>query len=183
MRYSIYLLLLWAGLLPAQVLTNLEVMNRLLDSVYTEAGQSGIVKPNSNVQLNLSGDLRYFESRLAARRPMELEPGEKVIFTPDAVSVLYQNPERDGWFGSIVYTRKITVSGNWFTDALGKRDFIREYSDTVPEDSIPSIEQTYLPMSVGQREPLSFFTGYFEEITAAVVTAVAAYLFYSVRSK
>lgn len=176
-------MLLGCGLLKPQSGTNLEIMALMLDSVYTEAQNAGIVTPQSNVSLNLTGDLRYFESRLSKRKNMELEQTKTVLFTLESARVSYTNPERSGWFGGLLYTRIVEVRGHWFTDGNGRREFLWKYTDSIPEDSIGSVEQSYLPVSVGIKEEPGLITGYAIEITAAVVTAVAAYLFYSVRSK
>lgn len=168
----------------AQNPTNLERMNELLGNMFKAVGpvwrQTGI----KSLRLNLEGDLKYFEGRiLQEEKSLLTEEGEEYILSIAEVKVHYRNPERDGLFGELVYRREVFMKIEWYSKSGGLKDFASSISDGIPESAIADVEQSYLPFTVGRKDPPGFFTGYFEEITAAVVTGIAAYLFFSVRSK
>lgn len=168
----------------AQHPSNLERMNEVLGGMLKSLGpvwrQTGV----KSLRINLEGDLKYFEGRiLQEEKSLLTEAGEEYILTISEVKVHYRNPERKGLFGELVYRREVYMKIEWYSKTAGVKDFASAISDGIPEAAIAEVEQSYLSFTVGKKDPPGFFSGYFEEITAAVVTGVAAYLFFSVRSR
>lgn len=178
------LILLLYGSSAAQTPTNLEKMNEVLGGMLTEVGPVWLEHGAAKLRVNLEGDLKYFEGRILQEEKRLLsEEGDEYILTIPEVKVSYRSPERNGFFGEMMYTREIYMRIEWYSEKSGLKELSAAVSDTIPESKIREVEQGYLPFTIGKKEPPGFFTGYFEEITAAVVTGVAAYLFFSVRSK
>jgi len=177
-------LLLLTGEQMPQPVSNLERMDELLGGMLQTLGRDWRQTGVKSLRINLEGDLKYFEGRiLQEEKSLLTEAGEEYILTISAVKVHYRDPERDGFFGEMAYTREVYLKLEWYSESSGLKDFESSLTDTITEKNIPDAEQQYLPFTVGTKEPPGFFSGYFEEITAAVVTGVAAYLFFSVRSK
>lgn len=168
----------------AQYPTNLDRMNELLGVMLQSVGHEWSKTGVKSLRPNLDGDLKYFEGRILQEgKALLTEAGEEYILTIADVKVSYRNPERNGFFGEMIYIREVIMRIEWYSGKLGLKEFSSSLTDTIPENNISEIEQAYLAFTVGKKEDAEFFNGYFEEITAAVVTGVAAYLFFSVRSK
>lgn len=178
------IILVCTGEPAAQYPTNLEVMNEVLGGMLKSLGPVWQQKGVSSLRVNLEGDLKYFEGRiLEEEKSLLREAGEEYILTIRELGVHYKNPERNGLLGEMMYEREVYIKMEWYAKSSGVKDFSAAVTDTIPEKFITEAEQQYLPFTVGKKDSPSFFSGYFEEITAAVVTGVAAYLFFTVRSK
>lgn len=108
----------------------------------------------------------------------------KVNFVIDDCNVSYNQPERDGLFGSFYSERTINLTGNYFiSDKSILKNFNISLKDTVKVDEIERLENRSYPFTHGEIPAEPFFSSLLEPIVAVGAAAITIILFFSVRSK
>jgi hypothetical protein len=100
--------------------------------------------------------------------------------------VLYEDLRRDGWFGTRVMDRSVTLAVRMrFTERDGpglRAEFSRSLRDTVEVDLRESLELPGVPMSTGTLPPQGVWQDLMEPLIIVGSIAVAVALLFAVRS-
>ena len=105
-----------------------------------------------------------------------------------SAGVEYTDIRRDGFFGTKLIDRKVTlmisakvVDSRSGTILLAK-DYQEETQDTIPVDAVADVESPHLPLTRGAVPPEGLFTNAVEPAVTLGAIAVAVYLLFSVRN-
>jgi hypothetical protein len=102
--------------------------------------------------------------------------------------VKYQNPRRDGLFGSRVVDRTVRLTITSKVIDLERKSVLlleqtrRETTDVVQNDLIDRLQTPGIPMTQGDLPPEGFFDGWLEPIILIGAIAVGVYLLFTMRS-
>lgn len=103
-----------------------------------------------------------------------------------ALSVSYDNIRKPGFFAGAVVDRTIRValySEILNGPAVGASEHLEKaYSDTLPADTLPEVENPPVPYTKGAMPELNSFDRYIEPFVIIGATGAAIFLFFQVRS-
>jgi hypothetical protein len=110
-----------------------------------------------------------------------------IEYTLSDASILYTDSFRDGLFGDFKLVRESVLEGNYIIIPNGEKlktfEFEKSIIDTINYDQLTLIENRSYQFTVGNAPDEPFFSNILEPVVAIGATAVAVYLFFSVRSK
>ncbi|MFA3783351.1 hypothetical protein ABRY23_09840 [Melioribacteraceae bacterium 4301-Me] len=189
------MLFFFALSLPAQPLTNLSVISKLIENSTAKIDSSFLGKEKKislvffsvpSMQI-LKGDLinslikRDFEIKTTG------DESDVLNYTIENISVLYNNVEKEGLFGNVFVNRIVKLEGEYFITENGKvivsNRFTNTYKDTVNYDMIQRIENTELPFTRGEVPGEPLFSNLVEPAIALGALIVTIILFFTVRSR
>jgi len=174
-----------------QTKTNLDVFYSLIDSSVNSFILASNPPAKIKVEIN-SGDLySVFNNQLLGYLKVKgiTTVNEKNDSTPvfsysiENPLTQYANIFRDGFLGSFLVQRVISLKGNYFYSGSGKKEFNFNNIDTVKVDDIKNLENISYKFTNGTVPPEPFFSGLFEPVVALGTAAAAVILFFTVRSK
>ncbi|MGB5872679.1 MAG: hypothetical protein WBG01_07890 [Bacteroidota bacterium] len=109
-------------------------------------------------------------------------------FGVDQILVEYYNIRKDGFFGTKLMDRQISMLVNARVvetgsgDILWGDDLLEKYADTVEYATLSGIESPGVPLTRGELPSEGFFSSVFEPLLVLGTIAVAVILLFSVRS-
>lgn len=178
----------------SQTKSNLEIYYNLIDSSASKVVDN-INTKNEKISLNLTLGESYslFENHLISaftRRGYNITNNSedkdwiKINYVLDNVQVNYKDMFRDGFLGSYLTPRVISVSGNYLIskDSHIYEEYYYTYTDTIRVDNIKEIENLSYPFTMSDIPEEPFFSSLFEPIIAIGTAAIAVYLFFTIRS-
>ena len=182
--------------LNAQVKTNLNVVDQLVEKTVTEI-KGALPGESNNLEFNYysSEEMMILKSSFVSSL---LKNGYKIIadgnkesskleLTLNSVDVNYTDTFRDGLFGNYLVERKIDLTGNYFISKDGKISDVVEFEntslDTLDYELIQTVENRALPFTRSELPAEPFFSSLLEPAIAIGAAAVTIYLFFTVRSK
>jgi hypothetical protein len=182
---------LFMGTLFPQNKSNLEVLYSLVDSSVTQFVFFSNPPAKIRVELNNGDVYSVFNSRIMGNlKAKGIEPvnGKSdslplFSYTIEKPFTQYTNLFRDGFLGTYLVQREISLKGNYYYSGSGKKDFNFVCADTVKVDDIKNLENISFKFTTGTIPPEPFFTGLFEPIAALGTAAAAVILFFTVRSR
>ena len=175
----------------SQTKTNLEVFYTLVDSSVNQFINTSNPASKIKVEMN-SGDVyTVFNNQLlgdlkAKGITYSVDKSDNLpvlSYTVDKTFTQYTNIFRDGFLGSFLVQREISLKGNYLYSVSGKKEFAFSNTDTVKVDDIKNLENVSYKFTNGTIPPEPFFTGLFEPVVALGTAAAAVILFFTVRSK
>jgi hypothetical protein len=190
------ILILLCGIINAQVKTNLNVVDQLVEKTVTEI--SGALSGKSNdleFHYYSSEEMMILKSSFVSSL---LKNGYKIItdgnkksskleLALNSIDVNYTDTFRDGLFGNYLVERKIDLTGNYFISSDGKISDVVEFEstslDTLDYEIIQTVENRALPFTRSELPSEPFFSSLLEPAIAIGAAAVTIYLFFTVRSK
>ncbi|MDR3666407.1 MAG: hypothetical protein P4L35_06165, partial [Ignavibacteriaceae bacterium] len=182
----VYIFMLRSGAY-SQTKTNLDVFFSLVDSSVNQFLQTSNIPSKIKVDL-LNGDAySVFNSRiLGDLRSKGIEPANTktdsfpvLSYTLEKPLTQYTNIFRDGFLGTYLVQRVISIKGNYYYPGLGRKEFYFANLDTVNTDEIKSIENISFKFTSATLPPEPFFSGLFEPIAALGTAAAAVILFFT----
>lgn len=197
MKKSLIIFLVFVFLIPifAQTKTNLEKVYQLIDnSIIKIASQT---KSNSEITLSIVGpsyiDLlkpKIFESFSKNGfivKNANSGNSSQVHYALNQTSIEYGEAEKDGFFGSLVCERNVSIKGI-FTFALkdgsvNSSEFKEEIKDTIKVDEIKYIEDSGFPYTQGIKPEVSFFDNLLEPVLVVATLVTTVILLFSIRGK
>jgi hypothetical protein len=109
-------------------------------------------------------------------------------FGVDQILVEYYNIRKDGFFGSKIMDRQISmlvsarVVENRSGEILWSDDLLEQYKDTIEYSALSGVENPGVPLTKGELPSEGFFSSVFEPLVVLGTIAVAVILLFSVRS-
>ncbi|MBL1212645.1 MAG: hypothetical protein D8M61_04725 [Ignavibacteriae bacterium] len=189
-------LLILGSSLVAQVKTNLEVIDQLvektvigisdalpgdsknLEFIYYSSEEMKLLKSNFISSFN---ENEYRLNTSGSNNSIILE------LTLNTADVDYTDTFRDGLFGNYLVERKIDLNGSYFISVNGKISDVIKFEnsslDTLDYEFIQTAENRTLPFTQSELPAEPFFSSLLEPAIAIGAAAVTIYLFFTVRSK
>ena len=188
---QLFISLLLLGTLLSQTKTNLEVFYTLVDSSVAQFIYFSNPSAKIKVELNNGDVYSIFNNRILGNLntkgivPANEKSDSLPIFsyTIEKPSTQYTQIFRDGFLGSFLVQREISLKGNYFYSGSVKKDFNFEYMDTIKVDDIKNLENISFKFTNATLPPEPFFIGLFEPVVALGTAAAAVILFFTVRSR
>ncbi len=194
-KIKIFLLLFASSLLFAQGKTNLEMINKLVDSSSIKIA-SEITNRTVEYSLQLNSVAEYKELNGIAltsitKNGIKLNTNStktnKIDYSITQAGVEYSNLFRDGLFGNYLLERKFVLRGNYSiqnsSSILDANTFYFTVTDTIPYDRLIFVENNSLPFTKGKAPDAPFIPSILEPAIAITAVVVTVILFFSVRSK
>ncbi len=194
-KIKILLLLFTSSLLFAQGKTNLEMINRLVDSSSIKIA-SKITNKNVEYSLQLNSVAEYKElngiiltsiTKNGIKLNTNSTKTNRINYSITQAGVEYSNLFRDGLFGNYLLERNFVLSGNYSiqnsSSVLDANTFYFTVTDTIPYDRLISVENNSLPFTKGKAPEAPFIPSILEPAIAIATVVVTVILFFSVRSK
>ena len=182
---------LFIGVLFPQTKTNLEIFYSMADSSIAQFISSANLPPKIRVEFNHGEAYSIFNNQILSE--LKNKGIEPVLTKNDSLPLFsysieqpltqYTHIFRDGFIGSYLVSRDISLKGNYFFSGSGKKDFSFNHIDTVKVNDIKNLENISYKFTTGTIPPEPFFTGLFEPIVALGTAAAAVVLFFTVRSR
>lgn len=102
------------------------------------------------------------------------------------IRVNYSNTFRDGLFGKYLAERKINLKGSYFLNQNDKVGQVNAFEfsniDTIPYNEISSLENIAYTFTTSKMPEEPFFSSLLEPVIVVGASAIAIYLFFTVRS-
>ena len=188
------LILFPAANLLCQPKDNLSIFYNLIDESVSKIDSSvNETKENLAVNLSLPQPLELLRSKLIIAFKQngyvvkENDGSSTLNYSLTDANVTYQNPYKDGLFGSVLAERIIKLNGSYFLTANSEIKepsfFNLTHADTVAIDSIPALENRSLPFTRGEVPQPPLLSNLLEPaiVIGALITTII--LFFTVRSK
>jgi hypothetical protein len=195
---ALFLSLLFTGSLCSQTKSNLEVFYTLSDSSVNLIAQN-VTLPSLKLKVEFNNGqvysvfnnhiLEYLISKKTILVPEKNENVAVLSYTIEKAVTEYSDLYRNGFLGTYMVQRKLSLKGNYFITTPGKinsnysSEFIYSQVDSVQVDELKNLENNSFKFTSGTIPPEPFFTGLFEPIFALSTAAAAVILFFTVRSK
>ena len=190
---QIFLFLLSLSI-KAQVKTNLDVMNILID--HSVADISNNINKESEIYLNFNSSSKYglFKNRIITDlqksvyrlRDMRGQEVTELSYSLNHAKVNYEDVIKDGLFGGYLVKRKISIGGSYYLSKKGNiiisNNFNYSNTDTVDYDKLKEVENPAYPFSTGDIPSIPFLSGIWEPVLALGTAAITIFLFFTVRS-
>jgi hypothetical protein len=179
----------------AQLKSNLEIFNSLIDSSAILIAENFADK-NTNYVLttNLPAEYKALEQQILislVKTGLQIKSdstaAETINYSLINAGVIYPEVLRNGIFGEYILKRKLVLSGE-FTITNQNRfysadKFSYSVTDSIPFDKTTFVETDSIPFTKGEKPSPPFLSGIIEPVIAITTVVVTAILFFSVRSK
>lgn len=180
----------------AQNKSNLEIIYSLLNQSVINISNNLIQDGNNAINLEFDNAkyfsvlkpavIDYFQQKNISISNSTKDSSIDLNYFIEDIKVDYPNTFRDGIFGKYLAERKINLKGNYFliqNDKVGQVNAF-EYSnlDTIPYNEIPSLENIAYTFTTSKIPEEPFFSSLLEPVIVVGASAVAIYLFFTVRS-
>jgi hypothetical protein len=199
LRFFIFILALSSSV-KAQPSTNLEIFYELIDSAASQTAEEILlITPEVSLTVDLGTYYTLFENSIFSglnKNGLKVKRGSEktdsvprlnfVIFDAE---VTYGEHERDGFLGSFVVSREVSLRGSYLLTSYEESSITKmselsfSYSDKVKVEDIEKIENRSYPFTIGIIPQEPFFSSLLEPVIAVGAAALAVILFFSVRSK
>jgi len=180
--------------IKAQIKTNLDVMNILID--HSVADIANNINNESEVYLNYNSSSKYnlFKNRIITDLQKSIHKlrdkrGKEVTelsYSLNRAKVNYDDVIKDGLFGGYLVKRNISIGGSYYLSKNGNiiasNNFDYSNIDTVDYDELKEVENPAYPFSTGNIPSIPFFSGIWEPVLALGTAAITIFLFFTVRS-
>ncbi len=194
-KIKIFLLLFTSSLLFAQGKTNLEMINKLVDSSSIKIA-SEITNKTVEYSLQLNSVAEYKElngialtsiTKNGIKLNTNSTKANKINYSITQAGVEYSNLFRDGLFGNYLLERNFVLRGNYSiqnsSSVLDANTFYFTVTDTIPYDRLIFVENNSLPFTKSKAPEAPFIPSILEPAIAITAVVVTVILFFSVRSK
>jgi hypothetical protein len=185
LKYIIAVYILFAGLLPAQSRTNLEVFYSLIDSSISLLpdinAKTGSVYTGNNAML-----YNYVVQKLKARyNGFEVSGKEfEISYALEKIKLEYGEIFRKRFLGDYFIERNFLVEGTAVADGSSSvNSFSIAFSDTAALDDLGLLENDLHPFTKASVPAEPLLAGIIEPVVAIGAAAAAVVLFFIVRSK
>ena len=181
----------------SQTKTNLEIVDSLIFSSISDISRKIDIDEKENVYLKFiaADDYQILKniviSSLQKNKVNLVEDASMTDITLNynliEIKTSYPEMFRDGLFGEYLAERNVSLNGSYFLvneKSIGKvNSFNYSIEDTVVYDDINQLENIAYSFTSAELPEEPFFSSTLEPVIAIGTAAVAAYLFFNVRSK
>jgi hypothetical protein len=193
-KLIVVLILVSSSIISSQTRNNLSVFYSLVDSSANLIVETVKNKQDSiSINYQLPEPYKVFESRAVYNLSQKFtnlsasgsHKTPNVTYIIDQASVTYDEPFKDGFFGSFYIQRNFVLSGSIvYTDSkILHKSFNYTYADTVDYSKLSTYENQAYPFTTGVKPAEPFFSSIYEPAIVVGAAGVAVYLFFTVRSK
>lgn len=193
-RKIFFLILFVSVAVSAQVKTNFEIFNTLVDSsAYLISSKISKQDRKYFVEQNTINEYSPLSKRIEnslARNKISVgydSTCDKIVYSISQASVGYSNLLKDGFLGNYLLERKIILRGEYaiknFSNIINSDIFYYTVTDTIPYNQFNYIESGSLPFTKGKAPEAPFLPSILEPVIAVAAVVVTVVLFFSVRSK
>ncbi len=190
---TILFFLFISALTFAQSRTNLEMLNKLVDSsAYAVSSKILDLNKEYNVEYEAVAEYSALNKRVKnsfVRNGIAVNFDNtinKISYSILLASVTYSDLFKDGLFGEYLLERKFILSGEYSIEksssVLSADTFYYTVTDTIPYNSLNLVENNSLPFTKSNVPPEPLFPSLLEPIVAVTAVVVTVVLFFTVRS-
>jgi galactose-1-phosphate uridylyltransferase len=194
MYLGILSVLVFYSLSNAQSRTNFEIVDSLIHISVNEISKNLRNDGTYNLIFNSSEDYSILKPKVMSylqQYEVELKENDKglvdINYNMNEASISYSEIFKDGLFGNYLVKRRAEIVGSYFTtyeNSINRSiDFNYNLEDSVLYSEISRIENIAYSFTTSEVPEEPFFSSTLEPVIAIGTAAVAAYLFFNIRSK